>query len=195
MLRYNYATEIESRSGALTPSGVAPRRVRSAMQVNHNPLKTKCCIRCGTEKSESEFFMRPGTDGRRRAHCKACHHEGRSPDGPWHARIVGLRQRGHAVAVAALRETLGEPKVCYLCGGALDWDSAWIDHVIPVSKGGTNDPDNLRWAHPDCNRMKGDLALIDALGLMQKILARYGEFDKISARDWLPGGWDAGEGG
>jgi hypothetical protein len=25
MLRYNYATEIESRSGALTPSGVAPK--------------------------------------------------------------------------------------------------------------------------------------------------------------------------
>lgn len=44
--------------------------------------------------------------------------------------------------------------VCHICGkpGA---DS--VDHVIPLARGGTNDPSNLRPAHMfPCNRSKGD---------------------------------------
>ena len=44
--------------------------------------------------------------------------------------------------------------VCWLCGqpGA---DS--VDHVLPVSRGGAHyDPSNLRAAHLNCNRGKGD---------------------------------------
>jgi 5-methylcytosine-specific restriction endonuclease McrA len=55
---------------------------------------------------------------------------------------------------------------CYLCG--CDWDGLptksdalpkksykTIDHVIPLSKGGTNWPANLRPACSDCNSSKG----------------------------------------
>ena len=49
---------------------------------------------------------------------------------------------------------LRESDVCWICGqpGA---DS--VDHVVPRSKGGGNEPSNLRPAHLfPCNRAKGD---------------------------------------
>lgn len=52
---------------------------------------------------------------------------------------------------------------CYLCSGSIPQDRAWphslsgtVDHVQPVSAGGSNDPTNLRAAHWACNRDKGD---------------------------------------
>lgn len=44
---------------------------------------------------------------------------------------------------------------CYLCGKSLK-RSYHIDHFIPLAKGGTNDPGNLRLACPHCNLTKHD---------------------------------------
>ena len=38
--------------------------------------------------------------------------------------------------------------ICWLCGEA---NAAQIDHVIPLSQGGSNDFTNLRLAHDECN--------------------------------------------
>lgn len=52
--------------------------------------------------------------------------------------------------------------LCHICGHA---GSDAVDHLIPVAKGGTNDPSNLRPAHHvdpcgtcglRCNLVKGD---------------------------------------
>lgn len=44
--------------------------------------------------------------------------------------------------------------VCWICGKP---GSDSIDHVIPLNRGGTNDPANLRPAHlHPCNRAKSD---------------------------------------
>lgn len=43
--------------------------------------------------------------------------------------------------------------VCHLCGqGGADC----VDHVVPRSKGGTDDLGNLKAAHATCNLRKGD---------------------------------------
>lgn len=53
---------------------------------------------------------------------------------------------------------------CWLCGyraavattvgACTDWDAV-VDHVIPHSMGGSNDPENLRTAHSWCNAVRG----------------------------------------
>jgi hypothetical protein len=53
--------------------------------------------------------------------------------------------------------------VCYLCGDIIsrrldrsDRQSRSVDHVRPVSRGGTNDPLNLRPTHLGCNLARGN---------------------------------------
>jgi 5-methylcytosine-specific restriction endonuclease McrA len=51
---------------------------------------------------------------------------------------------------------------CWLCGNPIDYTAPRnhpaafeVDHVIPKSKGGTDDPTNLRPSHSRCNRRRG----------------------------------------
>lgn len=64
-----------------------------------------------------------------------------------------------------VREDIGDRDdwVCYLCEQPIDrqliWpdpESATTDHVIPLSRGGEHDPDNVRITHARCNSAKGD---------------------------------------
>jgi 5-methylcytosine-specific restriction endonuclease McrA len=44
---------------------------------------------------------------------------------------------------------------CGECGRSFPLDILQVDHKIPVSKGGTDRPGNLRLLCPTCNRKKG----------------------------------------
>lgn len=44
---------------------------------------------------------------------------------------------------------------CGICGRLVD-KVYTIDHIIPVSRGGSNDIENLQVAHDLCNQWKGD---------------------------------------
>jgi hypothetical protein len=45
---------------------------------------------------------------------------------------------------------------CALCGKRMGEDMT-IDHIIPVSKGGSNKRENLQLVHIECNKEKGSL--------------------------------------
>ena len=52
--------------------------------------------------------------------------------------------------------------ICYLCGIAIDADIAHpdpmsksLDHILPLSKGGSHTQENLAWTHTRCNVRKG----------------------------------------
>lgn len=63
-------------------------------------------------------------------------------------------QRLRAVVAATAR---GGPLVCWLCGRPIGPDEPWdVDHVVPLSRGGTDDPANLRPAHASENRARGN---------------------------------------
>lgn len=44
---------------------------------------------------------------------------------------------------------------CYWCGQTID-SEYHVDHIVPLSKGGSNWPENLVIACPQCNQSKGD---------------------------------------
>ena len=61
------------------------------------------------------------------------------------------------------RRIIYSQSVCGICGLPVDKSlrypdqmSATVDHIIPVSKGGTNELANLQLAHRHCNRQKSD---------------------------------------
>ena len=54
---------------------------------------------------------------------------------------------------AAVRER--DKDTCYLCGLPVDVSDMHFDHVVPVSRGGRHQFDNLRVTHSWCNQRKG----------------------------------------
>lgn len=52
------------------------------------------------------------------------------------------------------RWTKAQEKVCHWCSNGCA-DAFHVDHVYPLSKGGSHREDNLVIACPDCNRRKG----------------------------------------
>lgn len=70
-------------------------------------------------------------------------------------------------------EKLGGTKVnCYLTGTPIDIekDDYCLDHIIPVSKGGTNDLSNLGITIPSVNYAKSDLTVDEFISLCKSVL-------------------------
>jgi hypothetical protein len=68
-----------------------------------------------------------------------------------------LRRVGrHIPRHIMLRVVRRDNNQCQLCGVVLKDDEIEFDHIIPVSKGGSSEEQNLRVACFDCNRSKSD---------------------------------------
>ena len=57
---------------------------------------------------------------------------------------------------------------CGLCGREIDYGLRWpdpmsptVDHIVPYSLGGSNEMDNLQWAHAFCNVSKGNRTVVE----------------------------------
>jgi 5-methylcytosine-specific restriction endonuclease McrA len=63
------------------------------------------------------------------------------------------------VTVEELRELMYSQygTSCRYCGRKLDINNIVLDHIIPISKGGTSNPDNLQIICKASNAMKGSL--------------------------------------
>lgn len=62
--------------------------------------------------------------------------------------------------------------ICKLCNGKIDKQlraphpmSLSLDHIIPLSRGGTHEPDNVQIAHFICNSKKGNKIISEQLGM------------------------------
>lgn len=64
------------------------------------------------------------------------------------------------------KKFLGKP--CGICGKQINGEIT-IDHIIPLSKGGSSAPKNLQPAHRNCNLTKGDSVPPDYIVPKKKI--------------------------
>lgn len=78
---------------------------------------------------------------------------------------------------------------CYLCGKPLnmdaqacDPDSPTIDHIIPISKGGDDIPNNIKSAHYLCNIQKSNKDILIGGQLMFLALSRIAGVARISTK-------------
>ena len=68
--------------------------------------------------------------------------------------------------------------ICEICGKFVPMNAFTVDHIIPISKGGTYDMDNLQLAHESCNLMKVDALPDDFVDKMIEILEYQGKRHK-----------------
>jgi 5-methylcytosine-specific restriction endonuclease McrA len=85
--------------------------------------------------------------------------ERRASDPEYAARIDAIREIRRQLARSgittdALYERDGG--LCHICERAVRREDAEPDHVIPLSRGGSNDATNVKLAHVSCNRRKSD---------------------------------------
>jgi 5-methylcytosine-specific restriction endonuclease McrA len=69
---------------------------------------------------------------------------------------------------------IGENPICYLTGKSINLDHPEtynLDHIIPASRGGTNDLENLGICLKEANQAKGDLLLEELYDLCDSILS------------------------
>lgn len=146
----------------------------------------KVCSRCRESKPLASFRLRsPKTRkvykslvGQHQAYCKPCERQAYASGSNrrWVMLASNLRRHYQAqhLPAAKLRDELGDPVDCYLCGRLIDgWSAAELDHMIPFSFGGLTEINNLRWTHRRCNRMKHDLGLSDFLAHIEVILCHH----------------------
>lgn len=60
--------------------------------------------------------------------------------------------------------------ICAICGKFVPLDDYTVDHIIPISKGGTNDMGNLQCAHKVCNQVKQDILPEDLMDKLSDIV-------------------------
>lgn len=115
------------------------------------PTLAQTCAHCGeqftTRRSTQLLCSEPCRRAAHRLQSKFRSRTGEpTAPGVWRAKIAE-RDRWH----------------CGICGEPVnpqvkypDPLQATLDHIVPVSRGGTNDPTNLRLAHMSCNRSRGN---------------------------------------
>ena len=92
----------------------------------------------------------------------------------WFKKIVCGRTGtvAHAKAIRAIWDA--QNGRCAYTGLALiPGANASLDHVVPVAKGGTHDPENMQWILERINRMKTDMDHDEFLAMCRLIAARH----------------------
>lgn len=157
-LRRYHASVIECRScgrvGKSTRPDLCPKCFYAATRVSRN----LSCADCGVALANPT----PGGGPRR---CDACRSERRrSTNRRKNAKRRGLVPGKYLIADVGDRDGW----VCHLCGDGIDrhlpGTAKWgptIDHLLPVSRGGTDDLSNVAVAHRHCNVVRRDSPLVD----------------------------------
>lgn len=85
---------------------------------------------------------------------------------------------------AELRELVEKQNYkCNLSGVDLTPDTAALDHIIPITEGGTNHISNLQWLDEQVNRAKGTMTQAAFIEMCNRVTAL--QNGKLAALPWL----------
>lgn len=175
-----YCTEVEKREKEIDESRlkeeIAKRKKEereqkeAAQRLEREKMIDKVCPVCG-----ERFKAKAKAKGPVKIYCsKDCLQK-------QHVRNKEIKRRGNAESNGDVDNTITiellykrDKGVCHICGGECDFSDYThkvskgvnafvvgenypsIDHVVPLSKGGTHQWDNVRLAHHYCNTRKGN---------------------------------------
>lgn len=147
--------------------------------------KKLVCSRCKQEKPTFMFYVNKLSSTGFRSECKSCttNHKPPADQRRFYSKVrrksnpekyAKYDHRARALRLRALSEQYTVDQVlqkfgnrCHLCGQEIDlsaprkigldgWENGLhLDHVIPLSRGGSDMVDNIRPAHGMCNLRKG----------------------------------------
>jgi ATP adenylyltransferase len=72
--------------------------------------------------------------------------------GSWNQMAINVEPLGESLRYAILKRD----RVCQLCGATRNEERLEVDHIVPRSKGGSNNPSNLQVLCARCNRGKSN---------------------------------------
>lgn len=149
------------------------------------------CRACRTESHRAWFEMNKDRTYAQQVEYRRKHAEARSAntrkwrrDNPEHAAELSfnsahlrrLREKNvvkeRIVRLVVLERDDG---VCGICGVDVNPNKFAIDHVIPITRGGTHTYDNVQVAHPRCNTVKHDRLMDEMTDDERQKLARIAE--------------------
>lgn len=132
------------------------------------PLQQKQCKTCREFKPATRDYFGSTPSGGLRNECRTCKNKKskayakKNPDSVLRRSVKRHEQADHWIPTKELKTRLAVEQKgrCALCGEPIDKDGLFdatkvqVEHLTPVSKGGTNDESNLVIAHRTCNQEK-----------------------------------------
>ena len=103
------------------------------LQVDDLTFEERTELRATCERKIAEFLSQRGV-------------------GAWSQSALNIEPLGESLRFQILKRD----RVCQLCGNTKKDERLEVDHIVPRSKGGTNDPSNLQVLCARCNRGKSN---------------------------------------
>lgn len=76
-------------------------------------------------------------------------------------------------------------KVCHWCKLEMPYKEATVEHLVPLSKGGTNSINNLRLAHQGCNQGRGNKMPTDEEAIKAGVNKQEGCMEKLRLCEFI----------
>lgn len=129
-------------------------------------MTTKICKSCEQEKPYDEYYNLKSSPDGKHPNCKPCCKISRARENvrKRDKKNKVSRRQDYRAAINNIQSDKGitldalykrDNGICQICGKWVQPKHASIDHIHPVSRGGTHTWDNIQLSHVKCNKSKG----------------------------------------
>ena len=152
---------------------------------------TKTCRGCQKDKSLDDYYNHPRGRHGKQPRCKQCLIEAtkakRKKDPTWNRRTEQIGRARKDAKKYGCKSTLtrvewdtvieshqvDEQVLCHICLDPIDLNKPYefcLEHIIPLSRGGSNTKENVAPAQHFCNNAKRYLSLDEFVSFCQKVV-------------------------